>query len=539
MADSRPRSPTVAYGARPVSSLSLDELTAMRGWALNQLLDATGVHLVFSSDTLPVGSSMSWVTILRRLLRLGQHDARAREKERAREINVARPAHYHPATHSGDAGMIFGSSLDATLRRLSVEHGPYRLRIPRPLSSMLDFIAHPDRIGMDGIFRLSGSVKRTTELRLLIERDPYVDLENLQLESGHVKVHDIASLVKTYLRLLPEPLITDQFERIAAAAARSSADDDPDAVLNTMQLLYLALPTANRDFCEALFRLLNSITLTQGRMNATNLALVFAPSFMSPAGAKDLECHRNVVEALKLMISRPEVVFACTLWTRVREKFGFNTAGGFAVFRQASINRAKSLTRSLSQLSARSKKRAAAGSPVNNGAQNATSRSPSPSVVAQHNVADSIAGQDLPVSQLQARRSLRASGRFRSLDELSSPLKENDGHVEEVSERRVNAHREHGRRHHGTAARKRANQSNQNMNRSNQAMNEANQGQNQGQIQGNQSQNDTQNQGNQDDQSPNQDSSNDGLRRKDGKGTTRRKRKERPPMAIETGALAT
>lgn len=56
----------------------------------------------------------------------------------------------------------------------------------------------------EGIFRRTGKLKRQQDLKAKLSANEHVDLE-----SGEYSVHDCASVIKTYLSELPEPLLTE------------------------------------------------------------------------------------------------------------------------------------------------------------------------------------------------------------------------------------------------------------------------------------------------------------------------------------------
>lgn len=59
-------------------------------------------------------------------------------------------------------------------------------------------------ICVEGIFRRTGSLNRQQELRSLLNRGV-----TLNLEGGAYSVHNCASVLKTFLAELPEPLLTE------------------------------------------------------------------------------------------------------------------------------------------------------------------------------------------------------------------------------------------------------------------------------------------------------------------------------------------
>lgn len=64
----------------------------------------------------------------------------------------------------------------------------------------------------EGLFRKSGHIGRQKVLRELIEASPETGSEVIvtQLNSGNFSPHDVASLLKSFLGDMPQPLLTDR-----------------------------------------------------------------------------------------------------------------------------------------------------------------------------------------------------------------------------------------------------------------------------------------------------------------------------------------
>ena len=60
-------------------------------------------------------------------------------------------------------------------------------------------------IDKEGLFRISGSKKRQEDLKELVDKDIFIDLE-----SGKFTAHDVATVLKQFLAELPEPLLTPE-----------------------------------------------------------------------------------------------------------------------------------------------------------------------------------------------------------------------------------------------------------------------------------------------------------------------------------------
>lgn len=61
-----------------------------------------------------------------------------------------------------------------------------------------------------GLFRKSGSAAKQMELREMLNRGGNIET---QLDACHFNPHDVACVLKLFLRLLPEPLLTERHIR--------------------------------------------------------------------------------------------------------------------------------------------------------------------------------------------------------------------------------------------------------------------------------------------------------------------------------------
>jgi hypothetical protein len=94
-----------------------------------------------------------------------------------------------------------------------------------------------------------------------------------------VSVHTVASLLKRFLKCLPEPLLSWQlYPRFLSVASLG----DPVERLRELRVLVNLLPTENRSLLGDLTRLLVDIAsrAAVNKMNATNLATVIGPTLL-------------------------------------------------------------------------------------------------------------------------------------------------------------------------------------------------------------------------------------------------------------------
>ncbi|KAG8519762.1 LOW QUALITY PROTEIN: Rho GTPase-activating protein 6, partial [Galemys pyrenaicus] len=168
---------------------------------------------------------------------------------------------------------------------------PIYRQVPRLVDSCCQ---HLEKHGLQtvGIFRVGSSKKRVRQLREDFDRG--VDVS---LEEEH-SVHDVAALLKEFLRDMPDPLLT----RELYTAFINTLLLEPEEQLSTLQLLIYLLPPCN---CDTLHRLLQFLSIvarhaddnvskdghevTGNKMTSLNLATIFGPNLLHKQKSSDKE----------------------------------------------------------------------------------------------------------------------------------------------------------------------------------------------------------------------------------------------------------
>ena len=127
----------------------------------------------------------------------------------------------------------------------------------------------------------------------------------------------MADVIVTFCRRLPEPILSDEaFDELAAA---SSIDDDTGKVVAIRNVLE-QLPLLNKKVVKHLVRHFHRVAQNAKvtKMDANNLALVFAPHFFTRPSSANYADAREIVQAAKkvqtkchilyLLISRAEYI---------------------------------------------------------------------------------------------------------------------------------------------------------------------------------------------------------------------------------------
>lgn len=174
-------------------------------------------------------------------------------------------------------------------KRLSLN--PIYRQVPRVVDSCCQ---HIEKFGLQtvGIFRVGSSKKRVRQLREEFDRG--VDV---QLDEEH-SIHDVAALLKEFLRDMPDPLLTRELYT-AFINTTLLESDEQHAVT---QLLVHLLPPCNSDTLYRLLQFLSTVTdhahdrldkdgqeITGNKMTSLNLATIFGPNLLHKLKSSDKE----------------------------------------------------------------------------------------------------------------------------------------------------------------------------------------------------------------------------------------------------------
>jgi hypothetical protein len=177
---------------------------------------------------------------------------------------------------------VFGVPLEVIIERDGADStdgvGPGALRIPAIVEDTIIALKNKD-LSVEGVFRKNGNIKKLTEQVNAIDREG-TDAIRWNDETPH----QLAALLKRYLRELPDPLMTQKLHGIWIAATKIK---DPDKRRHCLHLACCLLPQCHRDTLEVLFSFLKWVaTFHQvdddvgSRMDVHNLARVIAPNVL-------------------------------------------------------------------------------------------------------------------------------------------------------------------------------------------------------------------------------------------------------------------
>ncbi|XP_061566715.1 rho GTPase-activating protein 36 isoform X2 [Cololabis saira] len=206
-------------------------------------------------------------------------------------------------SHPAELELIKSPSEGRTQTKLSLN--PIYRQVPRVLERCC---SHIETHGLQtvGIFRVGSSKKRVRQLRE--DFDMGVDV---QLDEEH-SVHDVAALLKEFLRDIPDPLLPRE---LYPAFLHANLLRGADQLQYLQHLLYL-LPPCN---CDTLLRLLTLLHTVQSfaqdsvgtndeeipgnKMTAANLAVIFGPNLLQKERAGDVSPQAMGIEDSTAIIS--------------------------------------------------------------------------------------------------------------------------------------------------------------------------------------------------------------------------------------------
>uniref|UniRef100_A0A8C1AS88 Rho GTPase activating protein 6 n=1 Tax=Cyprinus carpio carpio TaxID=630221 RepID=A0A8C1AS88_CYPCA len=165
---------------------------------------------------------------------------------------------------------------------------PIYRQVPRVLDSCCQ---HLQKYGLQtvGIFRVGSSKKRVRQLREAFDRGADVVLDQRN------SVHDVAALLKEFLRDMPDPLLTR--ELYSAFITLNKTDQH-----TVTQLLICLLPACNSDTLQCLLHFLSDVAnhaedsrdadgneVIGNKMTSLNLATIFGPNLLHKQKSSEKE----------------------------------------------------------------------------------------------------------------------------------------------------------------------------------------------------------------------------------------------------------
>ncbi|KAM4585239.1 rho GTPase-activating protein 19 isoform 1-T2 [Odontesthes bonariensis] len=208
-----------------------------------------------------------------------------------------------------DKGIIFGTTLTESCIA--------------QIYQLIEYLSK--NLHVEGLFRVPGNSVRQQALKELLNSGADVDLE-----SGDFHPNDVATMLKTFLGELPEPLLTHRHFHAHLKIADMTLFDEqgnkttvPNKERQTeaLQLLFLLLPQTNRSLLKLLLNLLYHTAKQQdkNKMSAFNLALMFAPHVLWPKHmtAGDLKDNlKKLNNSMAFLIKHSQKLFRAPIYLR-------------------------------------------------------------------------------------------------------------------------------------------------------------------------------------------------------------------------------
>ncbi|TIA73209.1 hypothetical protein E3P81_00237 [Wallemia ichthyophaga] len=165
----------------------------------------------------------------------------------------------------------------------------------------------------EGTFRISGSSKRMKELQAIFESPPKFG-KNLDWKKYAFNSHDVASVLRRYLTLMPEPVIPHEFYDNFRSILKSKPEHRE--AISKFQNVIVQLPGANQCLLLYVLDLLAVFDRKSrhNKMNAFNLAVIFQPGILShPSHAQQPDELKQSQETLEFLIKHQDhFLFALT-----------------------------------------------------------------------------------------------------------------------------------------------------------------------------------------------------------------------------------
>uniref|UniRef100_A0A671R8W3 Rho GTPase-activating protein 19 n=1 Tax=Sinocyclocheilus anshuiensis TaxID=1608454 RepID=A0A671R8W3_9TELE len=185
---------------------------------------------------------------------------------------------------------------------------------------------------VEGLFRVPGNSLRQQTLREQLNSGA-----DIAFSSGDFHPNDVATLLKSFLGELPEPLLTQRHLHAHLKITSLSLFDDhgsktslPDKErqIEALQLLLMLLPTANRSLLKLLLDLLYHTAKQQhkNRMSAHNLALMFAPHVIWPNNMNATDLQENLKKlnsGMAFLIKHSQKIFRAPVYLREHARLQF------------------------------------------------------------------------------------------------------------------------------------------------------------------------------------------------------------------------
>eukprot|EP00090_Calanus_glacialis_P006331 TRINITY_DN14945_c0_g1_i1.p1 TRINITY_DN14945_c0_g1~~TRINITY_DN14945_c0_g1_i1.p1 ORF type:complete len:804 (-),score=232.86 TRINITY_DN14945_c0_g1_i1:219-2630(-) len=182
---------------------------------------------------------------------------------------------------------------------------------------IIEYLGRPHNITQEGLFRKHGNLKKQQALKERLNKGV-----PLNLDEEEFSVHECAAVLKNFLAMLPEPLLTDAYYRAHCQVPliRKNEMSDQDVIMAEekqiacVQLLFQLIPEVNLALLRDLFPFLSHVAKkeAENKMNATNLGTLFSTHILCPRklSPEVLQSnHQLLSKAVTFMIKHADKLF--------------------------------------------------------------------------------------------------------------------------------------------------------------------------------------------------------------------------------------
>ncbi|GAA31167.2 protein FAM13A [Clonorchis sinensis] len=188
--------------------------------------------------------------------------------------------------------------------------------IPLVVQDIFDFLLTNHGLEAQGIFRVNGNSRTVEMLRNLMDETGahwrVSDLSMIAYESERsMDVFSVASLLKLYLRELPDSLVPAKMTSLFLEAYRNNRNDK-STCFSQLEQLITQLPVPNYTLLQHLCHFLSKVwnCRAENKMSGESLGIVFGPSvFHIGQDSEDIYEHNVVNRIMTLLIENASHFF--------------------------------------------------------------------------------------------------------------------------------------------------------------------------------------------------------------------------------------
>lgn len=182
---------------------------------------------------------------------------------------------------------MFGTPLDEHLR-------VYNTRLAVPLVICIEALG--ESMSEEGLFRVAGSVTKIKRLKASLDSGFFK-----QLIPEYRDVHVLTSILKTYLRELPEPLLCGYLYKEWMACHKCPENERTKVMKDLLQ----KLPQGNRDNLTYLMQFLAKLAQhNENKMHASNIAVVIGPNLLWDTSSVGSSLDMNRCTTVNMLVEQ-------------------------------------------------------------------------------------------------------------------------------------------------------------------------------------------------------------------------------------------